>query len=316
MKKISKIISAIVRCSVVLGFSFIWINYYNRQFSSSLIFALILTTSLEAIIQLYTSHKNHKLQLSKTEEQKLVNVANQLTYGTTSLVFNYYANLLKTKYCSQKYSDCIVVINDHKICVIPMHKPSSINSSDVNYAYKIALNHKCTHAIILTNSIDTEAQKLIKSITSVTIDTLDIYEVYNTLIKPYGAEPNFNVNISTPKTSKQDLLNIAFNRKRTKSYLLSGFVLIFASLFTPYNIYYVVMSSLLLGCALFSYFNTPYNKPTKKDLLWLSKSSIRQHKKTKLDSSFCLYSPAISHCRSYHSFVRRFGYVDVDLVHQ
>ncbi|MBQ8793050.1 MAG: hypothetical protein IJZ62_05715, partial [Clostridia bacterium] len=65
----------------------------------------------------------------------------------------------------------------------------------------------------------------------------------------------------------KDFLAYSFNKKRTKGYLLSAFILILSSLFVRGSIYYCVISSLCVIFALISYFNPYFNTKNEGDIL-------------------------------------------------
>ena len=62
------------------------------------------------------------------------------------------------------------------------------------------------------------------------------------------------------KYTFKELLNIAFNKNKTKSYVVTGLIFLISSIFLRYNIYYIVFTTLMFVFALFSYFNKPFNK--------------------------------------------------------
>ncbi len=67
----------------------------------------------------------------------------------------------------------------------------------------------------------------------------------------------------TKKLKLIELKNIVFNRSRAKGYFLSGFILLFTSLFYPYGLYYQIFASILFCLSLFSFYNKKYNvKPS------------------------------------------------------
>ena len=70
-----------------------------------------------------------------------------------------------------------------------------------------------------------------------------------------------------PKKEKiNNMLNVAFNRAKSKNYFIYGIILFICCLFFRYNVYYIIFSSLMFCFSLFSRFNRKYNKPKLKTI--------------------------------------------------
>ena len=90
---------------------------------------------------------------------------------------------------------------------------------------------------------------------------LDQYMTYQKLYKPYQTFPTITTKLCETKTMGfRDFVVYSFNKKRTKGYLFSAFVLVLSSLFVRETIYYCIVSSILLTFALISWLNPYFNK--------------------------------------------------------
>lgn len=97
---------------------------------------------------------------------------------------------------------------------------------------------------------------------------LDEYGTYEKLYKFYDCFPKITKKYNSEKRMVfKDFLAISFNKKRTKSYLLSAFILVICGLFVRTTIYYCIVASLLVVFALISYFNPIYNTKTESEVL-------------------------------------------------
>ena len=96
---------------------------------------------------------------------------------------------------------------------------------------------------------------------------IDRFECYS-LYKEYEFFPEITeIYKKEAKPTFKDLLSIAFNRSRTKGYLFSAIILFITSFFVKINLYYCIISSILLLFALISYINPKYNKKSIKEVI-------------------------------------------------
>ena len=250
MKYLTYPIHMFTRMTAILCILFVWINYYLRNFSSAITISISIVIFIELVI--YLLHKNKQLhtKVIANNKQIISSINISLIHSTLSTNLTYYSNILKTMYCSQKYKDCIVAIIDRKkVCVVPTYKPTSCNQNDIAKCIAIAVLHKADKLIVLSNTFDSTTTKYVQQIHGIEIELYDLELTYSTLLHSQEL-PQCPITISQPKLSYKDIFRIAFDRQRTKGYLMSGLILIISSLFVPYNIYYVVSGSILMLFAL------------------------------------------------------------------
>ena len=97
---------------------------------------------------------------------------------------------------------------------------------------------------------------------------LDEYESYQKLYKFYDCFPEItNSYKKEKKLVFKDFLAYSFNKKRTKGYLFSAFILVLSSLFVRATIYYCIVASLLVVFALVSQFNPYFNVKNDTEIL-------------------------------------------------
>ncbi len=268
MKKINLAISILIRDICIIMVSFVWANYYVRSFALALVISLTITALAEALIQLISAKRGKKYALTSAENKKIESISNAMIFAPYEQVISFYYNILKTKYCSVKKKDCIVVeYKGKKVTVVPLYSINGVPLNSLTEAIQIATRNNTNKLFVLGNYYMPECVTLASNITSIEVCLLDARDVYTTLLKPNNYYPTWSVDVSKPKLTSKDILAVVFNRTRAKGYLICGLILIFSSLFTPYNLYYVISSTILLFMAMYSYFNTTYRQDNKKDLL-------------------------------------------------
>ncbi|MBR4745140.1 MAG: hypothetical protein IK070_00305, partial [Clostridia bacterium] len=195
-------------------------------------------------------NKDKKNNLTKEQNKTLTHINMALEFMTKKEQINYFTNILKSLYCSQKYSDCIIAIKDkEKVCFVPSYNAQNCTIENAIECIKIALNHNAKTLVILTNEINADTIKYVSSIDGLKIEIFDTIKTYKLLILD-NQLPQCKISIANKKYSFKDYISIAFNKSKTKGYLICGLILILSSLFVPYNIYYVIMGSLSMIFAL------------------------------------------------------------------
>ena len=87
------------------------------------------------------------------------------------------------------------------------------------------------------------------------IEILTKSETFYAYIQRYAIYPEILV---AQKTSKKEsffnIIKFCFKKEKAKSYVFSGIVLLILSFFFRYNLYYVIVSSLLFLCSIICFF--------------------------------------------------------------
>lgn len=246
--KFSKISNKIfLICSIYL-ISFIWLEYKIHSIKNASLIAIPITLLFLLVYTFLSkiwSAKNKKA-LSKSELKQ--NLYNQLIWGNSDTINKYILSILGydnlTKISNTHYENTSIAIHFN-------FKKEVINSFDLANIIRETTSNSiivvCLHSNITSQPQDKE------------ICIIDLEKLCNLLGEQIT---NFPTNIklkNKPKYRLKDLLCIALNKRKAKGYFLSSLMLIFLSLFTPYNIYYIIVSTVLLLLAIISRINTKFN---------------------------------------------------------
>ncbi len=154
------------------------------------------------------------------------------------------------------------------ILVYPFYKTRILNIDDATNIYVNARMQKVDKLIITCKEITQEVLNFTKQLKITKIIVLDERGVYFKLLKKYDTFPKIeNKIINEERITFKQISQVAFSKKRTKSYVISGTILLLGSFILKYNLYYIIFSSLLYLMALFSYFNVPFNKRLPENIL-------------------------------------------------
>lgn len=259
--KLFKLVSTAFRLLIIYLILFVWIRYFSHSFYIALILSLILTIFVDFTLRLISIKKNKK-KISREKEQKLIErYNNALIFSEDKEVLDFFYKLALVGHTAEKKSSYILVKSaTSNVVLFPFITFRSFSSDDLVYVLNKLKNVSCSKIVICTNIVDDEAKKIAEKIGS-KIKILNKEETYFSLMKEYNVFPERQIEfVEKEKLSFASFLSLALNKKRTKSYFFTSIFLLLSSFIVRYNLYYVVMSSVLLVLSFISFTNPKFNK--------------------------------------------------------
>lgn len=249
-----KIISSIDKIfitSVFTLFSFVWIKYFIRNNIYSFLLSLFLSMFIVSLFSLIQKNKFTKRKI-KIETNKEIN-----SYIYSFLLLKS-EETLKLFYEKLKQEGAVLhnnVIILNKTCIIPKLDVEILSINDVSKIYQSIKNSNINKIKILTIEAKEDCINFAKSIKNFDIEILTKSETFYAYIQRYAIYPEILV---AQKTSKKEsffnIIKFCFKKEKAKSYVFSGIVLLILSFFFRYNLYYVIVSSLLFLCSIICFF--------------------------------------------------------------
>lgn len=261
MKKLLKILQQILLFIISFFIVYIWTSYSKLKITlcliissfSSLIFC-ILTTRLK-------KKNNIKESLKQKEKEDADNIF--LSLCTNKNYLDFFLQLVSTRHKNIEKHKNYIFIKDSQKILYPFISMDNPTENDINFIFKETKKKGKFSIIILCNNYSKEILKYANLIFE-DVNILNKYEAYNFIYKEYDFFPPITITNKETKLTIKDLISFAFNKQRTKGFLLSAIILLLSSLFIKINIYYCIVSTLLLLFALLSYINPIFNKKTEK----------------------------------------------------
>lgn len=190
-----------------------------------------------------------------------------LSLTTDNKYMKFYEEMLRTRHSEISVKKNFLIINkDEKIVLYPYLKLVSLKPENLIEILKETKSAKADKIRIICYEYDKDIVAFIKNFKEeiILIDRFESYSLY----KEYDFFPEITQEYKKEaKLTFKDLLGFAFNRSRTKGYLLSAIILFITSFFVKINLYYCIISSLLLIFALISYINPKYNSKKVKEII-------------------------------------------------
>lgn len=253
---VSVILTNFFKYSILILLSFTWLSDLIDNVYIRITISVIISVSLDMIYRLITKKKRNKEKLNNKQKKEIEKLGRCLLFSKQDFILNYLKSALEKKHTTTIKSDYIIITKDNsKTIIIPSLDTLILKNDTIINAYNICKNENINKVIILSQSTNEENQILANMISDVKITLYNITDLYKKVIEKCDIKPKFEIELTEcKKTNFNDITKHAFNKKLAKNYILSGILLLFASFFTKYKLYYTIISSVLLIFALICIF--------------------------------------------------------------
>lgn len=247
----SKISNNIFLLISIFCIFFLWTNIYTKNIYTSFVCSLIVLIAFSIIyypIKIINS-KNKKKKNNNFQKKDYTKI--QFLFGKNEKIIKFIIELFKIKNHS-KITNTHFVITEDNLDIFFFFN-NILTEKEINLVYKNTINQNIKIFCL-------EFEKAITKLKNYNLEIIDFENIYNNC-RNNNCYLDFNIEIKkTTKYSFKNILCIVFSKGRSKSYFWLALLLLFSSLFTPYNIYYIVFSSILFILAIYSKFNKHFNQ--------------------------------------------------------
>lgn len=258
--KLSFLLDFLFKATLIFFISFIWLRLYIHNNTLILVLSIMITLFLSFLISIFLRKKITKINLSKKEIKEKKEYLNQLNFSTKKDNSNFLASFFREETLT-KTKEYFIFIKEEKVSVF---NDFSFKTTSIDFlidCIKECNKKNINKIIIFASTIDKDCFSFIKNLKNIKIKLIDYNNFYINYMKKHNIFPDIKIKYEEKtKYSFKELLNIAFSKKKTKGYVITGFIFLVSSLFLRYNIYYIIFTTIMFVFALFSYFNKPFNK--------------------------------------------------------
>ena len=260
------IIDYIFKFALLFTLNLIWCLYFFRTTWISIKLSFLFTFFAILIYKLIslkkTKNNNPKLQ----EIQHIEDIKNTFIYLPQDKVIDFFYCLVSTKHKATKQDNYVEVLNEQKVILYPYFKIQELSCDRLIEIYNSIDKTDVKKIIIVCNKYETNINSCITNFPCKTT-ILDYKQTYSLLLKPYEFYPEIIIKQKTKtKSNFKQIILSAFNKKKTKGYVVSALFMLFASFFVMYKIYYLIVASILLVFAIICQFEFKFNKTQKEEL--------------------------------------------------
>lgn len=268
MKTFNSFITHLARIVLLFLLFFIWVRYYEQDLSLCLVYTGILTFAADCLLSMFLQKRDIKTSLKKQEIISAESFANQFVLNGNSYANNFWNKTLSKKYTTSKKTYYLSFEKDSsKMFLYSFYSLEKLKPNDILEIYNKLKKENPNKIIICTNEIEPQCKTFIEHLPCKII-LLDKYESYQKLMKKFNSFPEIDTTINLNQTNKwKSFLAFSLNRQRAKGYVFSSIILVISSFFVRASVYYLIISTILLTLAIFSFTNTYYNKKIPEEII-------------------------------------------------
>jgi len=261
---LSRISNTLARSFLVFIIAWLWTSFYVRGFFLIALISVSIVILFEVAVSFIGKHRTRSHTLKSQERTHMHQVTLQLKFMTKPQVQALFRkavpsakvhSLFHTTPTEQDIIKCVKMVSKPKF-------PSKISPSGL----ATSSNEGCPEnrggvfeksKIILTAESFTPQVTAFARSLDANIILLDAEAVYTQILKPTQTFPPITIQTKrkTPRKTLAEIKSMIFNRTRTKSYVITGAVILFSSLIVRLHIYYIIIATIVFGLALTSYYS-------------------------------------------------------------
>lgn len=252
MRRLNNIFKIILESTLIFFIFFIWLNFYLDSRILSSVISFIMTGVIEGIWQFFRSKKKDRSSIKEREKMEAEKMFISLINGNQ---LHFFERLFSLRYKNiSKQKDFLVLLKgNEKIVVFPLLKYQKLSGDDLLFVIKKTSRIIPTKIVIVCGESEKQALDLAKS-NKTQIIILDKYQTYLSLYKEYDFYPEVK-NITLPRPTFKNFLSSFFSQSHARGFIISAFFLMFGSLFTKMNLYYLISTSILILFGIICLFN-------------------------------------------------------------
>lgn len=246
---------------IIIGFaiSFVWLRFFIENIYIVLLLCSTIVLGAYILISFLLQKNKDRQAVSKAQKAEIEQYSADLMFTDKQKCLQFFCELLQKKHSAALKKDYIII--DKTMLFSFMHL-EKLTINDLSHAYSSAQNIGAEKIIICAQSAPADILMLCKNIQNINVTILDKSGVYFNLLKVYDTYPPKTITLSRKKMTPKNIFEYSFARAKFKQYMLSGLIILFCSLFMRYNIYYVLMSTLLFGLSAVCLFKRPEKSST------------------------------------------------------
>ncbi len=268
MKLLLFIFQKFLKLSLIFFIFFIWLKFITKSLWLSIFISTIAAIIIEIISYIFTNKNRSKQTLKIKEKEAAENIF--LSLSTSHSYLDFFLQLALSRHSSSIKKKDYIQINHRdktKVLLYPFLQLKKFSLNDLLTLTTNLGKEKIDKLVITCFEYEKEVIPFIRNF-EYEILVLDRFDTYSHLYKEYDFYPEITMTYKKEgKLTIKDLIAFSFNKSRTKGYIFASLLLFATSFFVKLNIYYCIVSSILLLFALISYINPKYNNSLKKEII-------------------------------------------------
>lgn len=244
--KVSATTNLLARSFLIFIIAWLWTSYYVRGFLIILFISTAITIASNYLILLIGRHRGNTAKITKQQREHAKQVILQLKFMTQAQT-----KMLLKKALSKEAREHV---NQKRFTLCPLFHIAAITEQDIINNIKLA--PKDSKIILMAETFPPAIIKFAHSL-DFDIVLLDAQVVYSQILCTTQTFPQIKIQTkkATPRKTIREIKALVFNRTRTKSYVITGLVILVSSLIVRLHLYYIIVATIIFALALSSYFS-------------------------------------------------------------
>lgn len=263
MKKWIFILQEVIKISLLFTLSFIWLRFSNFPVWFDAILAIGISLFATLFLNIFSAKKRTTKIIKEKEKLEAENMFFSLATKGNSISFLYNLFSIRHKNTSKTKEYVKFPSNNNFIIVYPHLFFHSLSPDDIVKIIQKTAKEKKERLIICCESYSQESLIFIKKLKEKII-LLDQYETYLYIYKEYEYFPEITDVKESKRKSFKAFFYSVFSREKAKNYLFVAGVILLSSFFVKMNLYYTILSTLLILFSLICFF-TPQKSIAKSN---------------------------------------------------
>lgn len=264
MKKVIFLFQELIKLSLFIILSYIWLSYSLSSKSFALILSIVISVLLEILTLLVSKKKNVKKNIKFSEEKAAEDMFFSLVINKNPLEF--FFSLFKSRHKHVTQNEYYIIVENQDNQQTLFYPFMQLKELDVDDMLKILKSVENVEKVVIVCGNYSKNCEEYTKILNQNVVLLNKYDTYLLLYKEYDFFPAIeNKPNEAKKHSIKNTMQSIFSKTKAKSYILAGCFLLLSSLYVPFSLYYKVTATLLLSCGVICMLNK--GKTTKKELV-------------------------------------------------
>jgi len=264
--KLASLSNLIARSFIVFIISYLWLTFYIRSLLTVFLLAFGIMLAVNLLFRFFARKRNARAVLNKQQREHVAQIALQLKFqGRTKTLKLLREALDKTNMGYRNVTATqrkLVIQNaDKKVNLFPLF---NVEPTIKDIIECLKSTNKGAETYICATNFSPEVIGFANSLDA-SVTLMDVASVYTEILLPAETYPEVVIEMkSKAKLTWSQLRCMVFNRRKVKTYVFLGFIILATSFIVRFNIYYIVVATILFSFALLSMFVLP----SKRDNLF------------------------------------------------
>ena len=263
--KVSSVVNLLARSFLVFLISYLWIGYYVRAAWAVFLLSFGITATVNTLFWWAGTRKNTRITLTREKREHMRRVILQLKFMSLSQTLLLFKRAFMENAKEKAPQNEIKKLAKKLVLSVEANSPNKIVNffplfhKEVNVAEVIScINSTAADATtwIASESFPPAIHTFIRTLKN-PVHLIDGETAYEILAKSQTF-PELTVRISTKKRpTLREINDLIFSRVRFRNYVIMGTVILLTSFIVRFNIYYIIIATIVFGLALVSLLAKP-----------------------------------------------------------